>query len=552
MKPIYAGSTCSRYLTALRIHRLFAAAAISAIALLAAPTQSSIASTTVGYDVNAAPDSWQAGTVIAQRRNTDPSGTAYDGFASGGVITSLSIRTQGNSANIDVLILRKTAEPTASSATFLNVAPITTIPVTADPSGAGHITTVASRISVGAGDRFAMTTALTGTRYLRYHFAADADYCFYRAAPHGSGSSFTYSASSCNNYMPLVQGVVEADADADGYGDETQDQCPSQAAYQGPCPPSGAAYVGDEMLSSPTWVNAGSALTKMLNGDGSTNAGSPIAGVLTSVRLRSTGSAGTGKVHVLRNTGPLSVFPIGFLNVGPDIPFAATADATADGHYTEIATRQPIAVGDRLGISHSSPGMAVYRVATDAADCVFINTLPHAVGAVANYSNVGCNKFIPLVRGTVEPDADADGYGDVTQDSCSTDSTTQSACPPTPSGADLVVKIRKPAKAVKGKRAKVLITVTNNGPVTAEGVTLRIERSKRLRSVSFLGGACSSVRKPNTCVMVPVRLGLPVKLSARVIARSAGKLSLVVRVASSTADPVNTNNRSRITVKFAR
>jgi hypothetical protein len=34
-----------------------------------------------------------------------------------------------------------------------------------------------------------------------------------------------------------LSSVLEPDADRDGFGDETQDQCPSNAATQGPCPP---------------------------------------------------------------------------------------------------------------------------------------------------------------------------------------------------------------------------------------------------------------------------------------------------------------------------
>ena len=38
----------------------------------------------------------------------------------------------------------------------------------------------------------------------------------------------------------LLNATIEADADADGFGDETQDSCPSSAStHQGPCPPTG-------------------------------------------------------------------------------------------------------------------------------------------------------------------------------------------------------------------------------------------------------------------------------------------------------------------------
>jgi hypothetical protein len=38
-------------------------------------------------------------------------------------------------------------------------------------------------------------------------------------------------------YRVNVSATIEPDADGDGYGDETQDRCPTDAATQGPCPP---------------------------------------------------------------------------------------------------------------------------------------------------------------------------------------------------------------------------------------------------------------------------------------------------------------------------
>ena len=44
-----------------------------------------------------------------------------------------------------------------------------------------------------------------------------------------------YEQGGAEFRVPLV-GVIEPDADGDGYGDETQDGCPQSAAYQTPCP----------------------------------------------------------------------------------------------------------------------------------------------------------------------------------------------------------------------------------------------------------------------------------------------------------------------------
>jgi hypothetical protein len=46
----------------------------------------------------------------------------------------------------------------------------------------------------------------------------------------------TSSAFTAENYQQDISAVLEPDADHDGYGDETQDQCPTDASTQGPCP----------------------------------------------------------------------------------------------------------------------------------------------------------------------------------------------------------------------------------------------------------------------------------------------------------------------------
>lgn len=85
-------------------------------------------------------------------------------------------------------------------------------------------------VPIGAGEYVGV--ALTGTPNS------------YASAPGGalaisggdqSGSTANYS-TAVNNLEVLVQARVESDADGDGYGDESQDQCPTSAATQGACP----------------------------------------------------------------------------------------------------------------------------------------------------------------------------------------------------------------------------------------------------------------------------------------------------------------------------
>jgi hypothetical protein len=53
------------------------------------------------------------------------------------------------------------------------------------------------------------------------------------APPLVEGSGQRGSTEAANEL--LVAGVIEPDADGDGFGDETQDQCPTQKTTQGPC-----------------------------------------------------------------------------------------------------------------------------------------------------------------------------------------------------------------------------------------------------------------------------------------------------------------------------
>lgn len=42
-----------------------------------------------------------------------------------------------------------------------------------------------------------------------------------------------------------VSAVLEADTDGDGFGDETQDQCPTDPSTQGPCPTPASQPTGE-------------------------------------------------------------------------------------------------------------------------------------------------------------------------------------------------------------------------------------------------------------------------------------------------------------------
>ncbi len=90
-----------------------------------------------------------------------------------------------------------------------------------------------TRLPIQTGDRVGLGTvsgtfpalALIGASYL------------HRINPLTDGQTATFDAGSFGDRAVLINADVEPDADGDGFGDETQDACPTDAGTQGTCPP---------------------------------------------------------------------------------------------------------------------------------------------------------------------------------------------------------------------------------------------------------------------------------------------------------------------------
>jgi hypothetical protein len=160
---------------------------------------------------------------------TKSDGTPETGSPISGVLVSAQIRTAGDAATGNFLILH----PTSTANEFRNDGQVP-ITVPLDATAGGTIRpAVPARLKIAAGDRLGISFPGTQPGYM--HSDSDAS-CASRLAGHTLGTSVGYNPFACGPYEILIQGTVEADADGDGYGDETQDQCPSDAALQTACP----------------------------------------------------------------------------------------------------------------------------------------------------------------------------------------------------------------------------------------------------------------------------------------------------------------------------
>ena len=166
---------------------------------------------------------------------TDPNGDPFSGGApTDGVITKFRIRGFGGNgapASVTFRLADLTVDPNNNSsalATAAGTGPTVTIP--ADTGGGDTpILEFPGRVPVKKGDHL----AIDGTNVNATYNSSGDKFGYLFAPPLVAGQGARGSTSVTGEL--LVQAVIEPDADHDGFGDETQDQCPTQATTQGPC-----------------------------------------------------------------------------------------------------------------------------------------------------------------------------------------------------------------------------------------------------------------------------------------------------------------------------
>jgi hypothetical protein len=183
---------------------------------------------------------------------------------------------------------------------------------------------------------------------------------------------------------------------------------------------SAATVFGADMTQQPVASTTTQSVVNVIAPGGGVDNGAPASGILTSVRIKTNGTAGDGFIRILTEVSHPDLVTYEFINHGPDIPVHVTADAAPAGHITEVQTRQPISAGQRLAWYVDDSGGTINEgYASATAECAYIrgpaggpDTSSHA------YDTFSCPIDVLLASGTIEADSDGDGYGDETQDSC--------------------------------------------------------------------------------------------------------------------------------------
>jgi len=216
-----------------------------------------------------------------------------------------------------------------------------------------------------------------------------------------------------------VEAVLEPDEDHDGYGDVSQDLCPESPIGGGPC--SGTLFGSD--LQEAHGTGGGAAFEPLLvqKTIGGASTALPFDGVVVrwrvlsshndDFRVRVVSPEGSG-VKVLRSSAVESV---------------SVPSSPPIGTVTSFATRLPIPAGSFVGLASPTKSLAPIALHASGASATEFHDAPDG----STISGPGTARSWEVAYDAdVEPDADHDGYGDVTQDSCPTDASVQvGVCP---------------------------------------------------------------------------------------------------------------------------
>lgn len=284
-----------------------------------------------------------------------------------------------------------------------------------------------------------------------------------------------------------VEAVLEPDEDHDGFGDVSQDLCPESPIGGGPC--SGTLFGSDLQEAHSNGGGAGFEpllVQKTIDGVSTTL---PFDGVVVSWRVLSSNS-GSFRVRVLSPEGGSGLKVLS----SSAVESVSVAPSPLIGKVTSFATRLPIPAGSYVGLA--SPTQSLPPVALHVSGASATEFQDAGDGSVINAPGTA-RSWEVAYDADIEPDADHDGYGDVTQDSCPSSAAVHDGpCPPQagPSAADgkphaktpKILSVKRDEKGHYAVKVKALqagtITAKMTGKLKPKGKVVKLGRAATKRA----------------------------------------------------------------------
>ena len=208
------------------------------------------------------------------------------------------------------------------------------------------------------------------------------------------------------------------------------------------------------------------------------------------------------------------------------------------GGANAFPARIPVQAGDRLGLITAGALGTLYCKAEGPLGV--IGTFgAGTTGALSPFAQGPAPVRVPLA-GTVEPDADSDGYGDETQDQCPQSALVQTTCP-------VVVLDAYPLS----KKAKIIVYISTDrsASVTVSG-TAKLPRSNRKTARSSAQAKLPKVTKVVEAGKITrFALNIPAKLRSAAAGLAKGK-SLTVKLTATAPNLVGPATTDRAQVRL--
>lgn len=343
-------------------------------------------------------------------QNADTGPGAYS-VPFNGVITQFRVRT-GSSIlpgdSVQLRIFRPGGAPpwtlAAESAQF------------AIPNGTNAIDPFGARIAVHAGDLIGVRVNYNGNTAAEFASASSSDQYFQIAGDPAVGDVISgVSGGIFSNFRLNIAADVEADTDGDGFGDDSQDLCVGVAGANDGCP---GTLVGSPLINAPNGgTGCGGPCTIFASGVPGASFTVPTNGILMHWGVKGSTSPANYALRVLRPAG-----------AGYDV-ISETSTASIGFSTNAIVgggTHLAVKAGDLLALSASGTTPEWFASGAGSYSSVFPQP---ALGSNTGAPIGPFSGHELLYAGVVEPDADGDGFGDITEDLCPTDASIQTACP---------------------------------------------------------------------------------------------------------------------------
>ncbi|MDX6688788.1 MAG: hypothetical protein QOG15_245 [Solirubrobacteraceae bacterium] len=374
--------------------------------------------TTIGQ---VAPGEYNGGCVpcTAVQRTANPAG-AYT-FPYGGVLTRFSTRKGSSITTSPVEWIRaRTFQPVnATTAHVISESAQADL----DPSTPSTVQTFWDRVPAATGN-------VLGAKFNTGAFIAETPYVFTTGTTASDSAAATFGvpgpgvgddavATAFPNLRVNISARLEHDDDHDGYGDGSQDLCLGDAAHAATAC-SGTLFAGNlQGAYKQVGFVCGFACARIQLTSGGASTSPAADGVVVRWRMQ---APKPGDYHVL------ILEPAG----GGNYTYARVSDTVtigADEALSTFPTRLSIKAGGYVALV--PPAFAIETsFQTTPAGSTLTTVGDGPVGSSTTFPS-GIAAAI-LYNADIEPDADHDGYGDVTQDACPASATTHGACPVSP------------------------------------------------------------------------------------------------------------------------